>query len=213
MRALQFLFFSLSISWALPACADVLYENGQFCPDGCIYGWQINMGQFVSDTFTLTGSSTVKGFDIWVWEYPGDRVVSLDWSVTSGVNGGTSYGGGRAFVSQTFQYVNEYGYYMYELSATGLNLTLAGGTYWLNIQNAFSESGNSVYWDQNGGAFCHSPGCPSSGWDSEEGPIDSESFDIVGTRNSTVPEPGSILLLTSGLSVAGLLRKRTSISN
>src|SRR5271165_6464290 len=65
---------------------QIIYENGPV--NGTVDAWTINFGFVVSDTFT---GGTVNGFDIWVWEFPGDVMTSVDWSITSGENSGTVY--------------------------------------------------------------------------------------------------------------------------
>ena len=56
-----------------------VYDNGPV--NGTTDAWTINFGYVVSDTFP--GGSGVSGFDIYVWEFPGDVVTSLQWSITS----------------------------------------------------------------------------------------------------------------------------------
>lgn len=99
----------------------------------------------------------------------------------------------------------------------------AGGTYWLNLQNA--QGGDGYFcWDQNSGVGCGGNngmggGCPSLAQDSGVGTIPSKSFTILGTESSTtststmttgtVPEPSSITLFGSGiLGLAGVLRRK-----
>ena len=48
----------------------------------------INFGYVVSDTFEAD-SSQVNGFMFGTWEFPGDVMLTVDWSITSGENGGT----------------------------------------------------------------------------------------------------------------------------
>jgi PEP-CTERM motif len=185
---------------------QVIYENGPV--NGTTDAWTINFGYVVSDSFVLNGGGTVTGFDIWVWEFPGDVMQSVDWSITSGPNSGTVYGSGTVGVTDTFISTNQFGYNIDEISASGLNVS-ASGSAWLNLYNAVVPSGDPVYWDENSGAGCKSYGCPSSASESALGTIASEAFTI---GNGSVPEPGSIVLLGSGvLGLAGLLRRRLNL--
>ena len=87
---------------------------------------------------------------------------------------------------------------------------LSAGTYWVNLQNAVVNTGDPVYWDENSGEGCTSPGCPSQASENSFGTIPSESFTILGnTGTSTVPEPSTLILFTWGIvGIAGLLRRR-----
>ena len=196
----------LLLALAVPAMADVtLYDNGPI--NGTVDAWTINYGYEVSDSFTLSSASTITGFNFGTWLYPGDSVVSVDYQIgTQPFEGAT----GTASVTSTFLYNNQYGYNIDQEVATGLNVALSAGTYWLTLGNAVDTQGEPVYWDENDG--------PSQATDSETGSIPSESFQIIGTTgtsttntSSTTPEPGSIMLLGAGLlSVAGVLRRRVS---
>ena len=68
---------------AIPAWAQ--YDNGPI--NGTTDAWTINFGYIVSDTFTA-GSNTT-GFQFGTWEFPGDTLSSVDWSITTQENGGT----------------------------------------------------------------------------------------------------------------------------
>src|ERR1700690_4431863 len=216
---------SLTLCLALaviPASAQqVLYSNGSI--NGNTDAWTINFGYVVSDSFGVPsgwgGSSTVTGFDFGVWEFPGDTMSSVDWSITSDEFGGTTYGSGTASIyggtggtlTDTFISSNQYGYNIDQITVTNLaagwGLGLPAGTYWLNLQNAAVPNGDPVYWDENSG--------PSEASGSSVGTIPSEAFDITGTTcqpwdcNGYTPEPRSILLFGSGvLGFAGVLRRK-----
>ncbi len=158
----------------------VLYENGP--ANGTTDAWTINFGYIVSDTFVANGNSGVSGFDLYVWEFPGDSMTSVDWSITSGPNSGTVYGSGTVSggnLNDQFISTNQFGYDIDKISATSLKVGLnSGQTYWINLQNAAVPSGDPVFWDENSGVGCHSTGCPSQAVESAIGTIASEAFDI-----------------------------------
>jgi len=199
----------LFLTLALPARSGTIYENGPI--NGEVDAWVINNGNFVSDTFTVSGgSSTVTGLSFGAWLYPGDTLTSAEVSITSGIDGGTVYFDETVAFSASGCAPNQYGFNVCTETGSVNGLTLPNGTYWLNLQNASVPDGDLVGWDENAGIGCHSPGCPSQGWDSNEGPIPSESFSILGSASSTIPEPGSIVLFGSGILVgmAGILRRK-----
>jgi hypothetical protein len=212
------LLLGVSILAVLPAAAQgagILYDNGPVCPGYCHDAWQINGGYAVSDTFLAVTGSTVTGFDFWLWEFPGDRVFRVEWSITSSEFGGTTYGSGTSLVaSDKFQGVNEYGYDIDKVTVTGLHVSLPPGTYWINLQNAVDEQHYPVYWDENSGEYCHSPGCPSMASESQLGTIPSETFDIRGThvqdedQQGQSPTPTSHLMLGPGILALGATLRR-----
>ena len=219
MLGLVLLSMTLSIS---PATAQVVYSNGP--TNGNTDAWTVNFGFVVSDSFYLRyGGSTITGANFAMWEFPGDTLTSAELSITSQENGGTTY------FDQTVDFTqlgsctaNNYGYNVCNESTAFSGPFLSGGTYWLNLQNASVPSGDPIYWDENsGGSHTEPPGA----WDSSVGTIPAESFTLYAScdagRNtadcaslsisqsaaqSTVPEPGSMLLFGSGyLALFGLL--------
>jgi hypothetical protein len=196
----------LLVAHASAQSGDILYNNGMLpCEGGCTDAWTINQGIVTSDTIFLTANARVTGFDFWAWEFPMDRVLRIGWSITSSENGGTVYGSGTALVDDHGGYMNEYGFDVDKVTLTGLNVNLAGGTYWLNLSNAITAMHDPVYWDENSGYACHSPGCPSLASNSQVGTIPSETFDLRGVyqqggdEQSKAPKPGILVVLTSGL--------------
>ena len=205
--------FCLALA-AVPAFAQVLYDNGPI--NGTTEAWTINFGYIVSDTFTLANSASMTGFAFGAFEFPGDSVTSVSWSVTSGEDSGTVYGSGTASgaqITDKFISVNQFGYDINLITVSGLNVSLnSSTTYWLNLYNAQVPSGDPVFWDENSGVGCGGDngkggGCPSKASESVYGTIPSESFTIYG--GGTIPEPGSIMLFGSGiLGFIGILRRR-----
>lgn len=196
----------LLVAPASAQSGDILYNNGMLpCHLGCTDAWTINQGIVTSDTIFLTANARVTGFDFWAWEFPMDRVLRIGWSITSSENGGTIYGSGTALVDDHGGQLNEYGFDVDQVTLTGLDVNLAAGTYWLNLSNAVTAMHDPVYWDENSGYACHSPGCPSLASNSQVGTIPSETFDLRGVyqhgseEESKAPKPGTLVVLTSGL--------------
>ncbi len=85
------------------------------------------------------------------------------------------------------------------------HVTLNGGTYWLNLQNAVVANGEPVFWDQNNR--------PSQASENTVGTIYSEAFSILGATSGSdsTPEASSLLLFGTGvLGLAGILRRKLS---
>jgi len=198
----------LALLVALPASAQVLYNNGPIA--GGIDAWTINFGFVVSDSFTISqGTSQVNGLVFGGWIFPGDVIESVEVSITSAEFGGTTYFDQQVPFTASNCGGNDYGYNVCDETGSFNGPTLGNGTYWINLQNAIVNTGDPAYWDENSGDGCTSPGCPSQASDNSTGPIPSESFTVLGGPTSTVPEPGSLLLLFSGgVAVAGVLRRR-----
>jgi hypothetical protein len=207
-RVVRLILFALGLSLALPARGGIVYENGPI--DGQDYAWLINLGGWVTDTFTVSGGATTfTGLSLGAWLSPGDTLISAEVLMTSNRDGGTIYFDQTVAFFGSGCFTNQYEYRICTEAAALSGPTLANETYWLKLQNATTTlGGQAVWWDQNSGVGCHSPNCPSQAWDSEDGPIPSESFSLSGSEGGTTPEPGSVLLFGSGIiGVAGLRRK------
>jgi hypothetical protein len=193
---------------AVPAMADILYDNGPRGPDSD--AWTINFGFVVSNSFTLASNAAVTGFDFNAWLFPGDTLTSAELSITEGEFGGTTYFDQIVTFVQSECIENAFGYNVCRESSNFNGPNLDAGTYWVNLQNADVNTGDPIYWDENSGEGCTSPGCPSQASQNSVGTIPSESFTILGnTGTGTVPEPSTLLLLASGAAgIAGWYRRR-----
>ena len=214
MRTVALTILCLTLA-AIPASAQQWsYDDGPI--NGTTDAWTINFGFLVSDSFVAQGSN-VTGLSFGVWEFSGDVMTSVDWSINSEENSGTLYGSGTAqkgggaggTLTDTFISSNQYGYDIDLITVTGLNVNglTTGNRYWLTLQNAVVPSGNPVFWDENSGIDCQSSGCPSLASENALGTLPAEAFTIGG--GGSTPEPSSIMLLGSGiLGLAGLLRRK-----
>jgi hypothetical protein len=198
---------------AIPATAQIVYENGPI--NGNTDAWTVNFGFLVSDSFTIsTGTTTVSGMSFGAWLTAGDTLQSIGLSLTAEENSGTVYFQGQVPVTQSGCVLNDYSFDVCTETATFTGTQLNNGTYWVNLENGITSGGNPVYWDENSGEGCHSPGCPSLAGPGGEGTLPSEAFSILGTSSSTsttstVPEPGNLLLFASGvIGFAGLVRRK-----
>jgi PEP-CTERM motif len=196
------------------AVGQVLYSNGPINGKGNAYDF--DGGLAVSDTFALAGKSNITGFDLGVWVVQGDTPLTANWSITSNAFGGTVYASGISSFTNVFHNSWTQGqlstvWNVYD-SFVSLSMNVGAGTYWLNVTNGTSSHERGMFWDINSGVGCEgSDGqgadCPSLAQFNLAGPIDSESFTIIGTQ--ATPEPGTLALLGTGvLGLSGYLRRR-----
>jgi len=199
-----------------PAAAQVVYENGPI--NGNTDAWTFNFGFTPTDSITIsTGPTTTTGLSFGAWLFIGDTLTSAEVSINSEPFGGTNYFDGVVGFAASGCAVNSYGYNVCEETGSFNGPTLDNGTYWITLENGVTNSGDPVYWDENSGIGCHSPGCPSQANEGVEGSIPAESFSVLGTSSSTsststtgtVPEPSSLMLFASGFfGLAALARRK-----
>ena len=153
-------------------------------------------------------AATVTGVNFAAWMEPGDTLESAEVSITSSEFGGTTYFDQIVSFTQSGCATNNFGFNVCTESSVFPGISLNSGTYWLNLQNAATNEGDPVYWDESNG--------PSSASHNDIGTVPSESFTIngnsdtsSGTSSGSTPEPTTLMLLGSGLvGTLGWLRRR-----
>ena len=160
-----------------PLDSNDIYDNGP--TNGNTDAWTINFGFITSDSFNVSqgNNTSITGMSFAAWMAPGDVLDSVEVSITSSENGGTSYFDQTVNFTQSGCIGNEYGYNICTETASFNGPALNNGTYWVNLQNASSAAGDPVYWDENSG--------PSQASESTVGTIPSESFTILGSSTTS----------------------------
>ena len=197
---------------AVPALAqNTVYDNGPV--NGQVDAWTINFGFSVSDTFHLAFASTLNDISFWAWVEPGDTATSVELQISSVGYFGNELFDGNVSLSQSNCFTNNFGFDVCAESGNFAGPALNAGNYYLTLTNAATSAGNPLYWDENSGVGCASPGCPSTAQENTLGTIPSEAFTLSGSGTTTTgtdtPEPSSIVLFGSGiLGLAGILRRQ-----
>jgi hypothetical protein len=190
------------------ALAGTVYENGPI--NGQVDAWTINFGFEIDDSFFVaTPNAQVSGISFGAWLTPGDVLQTVEVSITSQPGYGTTFFDGIVNFMQSGCFLNNYSFDVCTETGSFGPVSLAGGTYYLNLFNAVSADGDPVYWDENSAVGCHSEGCPSTAFPDFFETIPSEAFTVLGDSGSgTVPEPASLGLFASGVVGAGMLCRR-----
>ncbi len=183
----------IGLTAMLPAFGDLIYSNAT-ADSGVTAAYLLNYGNVVSDTFTVTNPATVSEVDLTVWTDPGDPLTNVDWSIGTAAYGSDVDSAVSAPVTtESVCGSCQYGEYDVDsVAITGLDVSLAAGTYYLTLQNGLTtSSGPLLFWDVSYG--------PSLASINGGGQIPSETFELYGEA----PEPGTWMMVGSALLALG----------
>jgi uncharacterized repeat protein (TIGR03803 family) len=161
-----------------PGFNGIAYDNGPV--NGQVDAWTINSGFATTNTVqVMSGGGSITGLNFWAWLIPGDTISNVQVSIGYTPFANDQFNGEVA-LTQSDCFVNGFGYNVCMESASIANGPVLNGNAWLTLQNASVPSGDPVYWDENSGFGCQSPGCPSQAQESSVGTIPSEAFTLQG---------------------------------
>lgn len=157
-----------------------VYDNGPV--NGQVDAWTINFGFAASDTIQVNGP--VTGIQFWAWLEPGDTATSVEVQIGSTGYFSNDLFDGVVALTQSNCFTDDFGFDVCLVSGNFTGPSLSGND-WITLANANTAEGNPLYWDENSGVGCQSPGCPSMAQENTIGTIPSEAFTLTGGTTTT----------------------------
>jgi hypothetical protein len=183
-----------------------IYDNG--APDHVSannlgFAWQ-------ADDFSLSAGASISGINFWSLEAAGAYRGSISWSIV-GDKGGKPTGTVLASATESGVNRSKLGTSLgldefFNTFSFGTPLTLGPGTYWLVLHNGpFGnlDDPNEFLWETSAANYTMGGMESFDGGASWTGNFNEHAFQV-----SAVPEPASVLLLTTGMLMVGALRRR-----
>jgi hypothetical protein len=216
MRSRLISLMLVGLALCAPASAGIIFDDG--ATDGFDNGFFIdgpNPGPFsesISNGFVATATGNAANLDFGIWVPVGTTLTTVTWWLGTSAFAGDM---GTATVTNftaDFHNSNGFGYDVYTIHINGMTTgtMMAGNTYWLTLGNANDSRGTQFdAWDipgaDGGPAVCN---FAVGGVNLGDCGLGGESF-ILYAPCCGVPEPGSLIMLATGiLGAAGALRRK-----